>query len=146
MPIRKFDLMWPGLDLTLLCPRLAWIQIAKWLRFLNYTCKGDYKSCAACQIFFYSGDLSWPVLDPDPYLEWHLCSQGIFTSHLRLLWLSFEQKLSILPDLGCIIQKRPNLIFDLVLTRDLRSILKIVSMLWGDFVKSFRTPPVVLLL
>ena len=61
-------------------------------------------------------DLSWPDLDPDPCLVWHLCSQGIFTSPLRLLWLSFKQKLSILPAQGFVIQKRQNLIFDLTLT------------------------------
>ena len=69
-------------------------------------------------------DLSWPDLDPDPYLVWHLCSQGIFNSPFRLLWLSSEQKLSILPSLGFIIQTRQNLTFCLTLTRDLRSILK----------------------
>ena len=61
-------------------------------------------------------DLSWPDLDPDPCLVWHLCSQGIFTSPLRLLWLRFKQKLSILPAQGFVIQKRQNLIFDLTLT------------------------------
>ena len=45
-------------------------------------------------------------------------------SPLRLFWLSFEQKLLILPSLGVIIQKRQNLTFDLTLTRELRSILK----------------------
>ena len=42
----------------------------------------------------------------------------------RLLWVSFEQKLAILPALGLIIQKRQNLTFDLTLTRNLMSILK----------------------
>ena len=46
-----------------------------------------------------SRDLAWPDLDPDPYLVWHLSSQGIFTSPLRLLWLNFEQTLSMLPAL-----------------------------------------------
>ena len=73
---------------------------------------------------FYSGDLSWPDLDLYPYLERHLFSQGIFNNPWRLLWLSFEQKLSILPALGFIIQKRQKLNFDLTLTRDLRSVLK----------------------
>ena len=41
-------------------------------------------------------DFSWPDLDPYPFLVWHLCWKSIFTSPLRLLWLSFEQKLSIL--------------------------------------------------
>ena len=64
---------------------------------------------------FDSGDLpwpSWPDLDPDPYLVWHLCSQGVFTGPLRLLWLSFEQTLSILPALGLVLQKRQNVTFD----------------------------------
>ena len=28
---------------------------------------------------FNSDDLSWPEMDSDPYLVWHLCSQGILT-------------------------------------------------------------------
>ena len=52
------------------------------------------------------------------------CSQGVVTSPLRLLWLSFEQKLWILPALGFIIQKGQNLTFDLTVIRDLKSILK----------------------
>ena len=32
---------WPGLDMTLPCRWLVWGQIAKWLRFLNSTCKSD---------------------------------------------------------------------------------------------------------
>ena len=70
-------------------------------------------------------DLSWPDLDANPYLVWHLCSQGVFNSPLlRLLWLSFEQELSIFPAQGFIIQKCQNLTFDLTLTRNLRSVLK----------------------
>ena len=69
-------------------------------------------------------DLLWPDLDPDPNLVWHLCSQRFFSSPLMLLWVSFEQKQSILPVLGFIIQKYQNLTFDLTLTRNLRSILK----------------------
>ena len=71
-----------------------------------------------------SGDLSWPELDPDPYLEWHLCSQGILTRPLRLFWLIFEQKLSILPALGFSTQERKKMTFDLTLTRGSRSIVK----------------------
>ena len=37
--IRKFGLMWPEVDSTLLYRWLAWGQIAKWLQFLNSTCK-----------------------------------------------------------------------------------------------------------
>ena len=71
---------------------------------------------------FDSGNLSrllWPDLDPDPYLLWQLCSQGILNSPLMSFWLSFEQKLLVLPTLGFIIQKRPNLTFDLTLTWEL---------------------------
>ena len=64
------------------------------------------------------------ILTLIPYLVCHLCSQGIFTSPLKLLWQSFEQKLSILPTLGFVIQKRQNLNFDLTFTRDLMLILK----------------------
>ena len=42
-------------------------------------------------------------IDSDPYLVKHLCSRGIFNNPLRLLWMSFEQKLSILPALGFIV-------------------------------------------
>ena len=69
---------------------------------------------------FDSGDLSWSALDPEPYLVWHLCSQGIFNSPLRLVWLSFEQNLSTLPALGLVIRKHQILTFDLTLTRDSR--------------------------
>ena len=48
----------------------------------------------------------------------------IFNSPSRSLWLSFEQKLSILPAPGVIIQERQNLTFDLTMTRELRLILK----------------------
>ena len=41
-------------------------------------------------------DLSWPALGPDPYLVWGMCSNGILSIPLRLLWPSFEQKLSML--------------------------------------------------
>ena len=68
-------------------------------------------------------DLCWPDLDHDPCLVWHLCSQSIFTRPLILLWLSVDQKLSILPALGFVIQKRKNMTFDLTLTTDVRSIL-----------------------
>ena len=123
--------MWPEVDLTLLCRWLSWGQAAKWLRFLNSTCKIDCKSCAACPknkflILVTFRDLSWPDLDPDPYLV-HMSLMlifNIFTSPLRLLWSSCEQKISILPTLGFVIRKRQNLTFDLTLTRDLRSILK----------------------
>ena len=98
-------------------------QIAKWHLFLNSTCQTDYKSCIAFLTkFFY--DPSWPDLGPDPYSPWHLYSKGIFTSPLRSLCLSFEQKLSISPALGFVIQKRQNLTVDLNLTRELTSILK----------------------
>ena len=59
---RKCDLMWFGVDLTLLCHWLSWIQITKWLLFLHSTCKSDYKSCAACPKKFFFGELSWPDL------------------------------------------------------------------------------------
>ena len=64
------------------------------------------------------------------YLVRHLCSQCVFTSPLRSIWLSFGQNPSISPALGFIIQKLQNLIFDLTSTRvDLN--LKILRMLWG---------------
>ena len=119
MSIRKFDLMWPNADLTLLCRWLAWGQVAKWLQFSNSTCKSGHKSCATCpkKIFFYNfGDLLWPDLDPDPCLVWHLCSQDIFTSPLRSLWLGCEKKLLILLVLGFIIHDRQNSAFDMTLT------------------------------
>ena len=74
--IRKFNLMWPGVDLTLLCRWLAWNQITKWLLFLNATRRSDHKSCAVCpkKRIFDSGYLSWSDLDPDPCLVWRLCS------------------------------------------------------------------------
>ena len=116
---------WPDPSLSLTCMG----QIAKWLRFLNSTCKSDYKSCAACPkksfIFVTFRDLSWPNVEPDPYLVWQWCSQCDFTSPLWLLWLSFKQKLSILLALGFIIQKRQNLTFGLTLTRELRSVLNL---------------------
>ena len=71
-------------------------------------------------------DLSWPDLEPDPYLVWRLCSKDIFTSPLKPLWPSFEQELSILPTLCFVIQKRQNLTFDLTLTHELRSILNML--------------------
>ena len=47
---------WPDPSLSL--TRMG--QITKWLRFLNYTCKSDYKSCAACpKKNFWS---SWPFV------------------------------------------------------------------------------------
>ena len=39
--IRKFDLMWPGVDPTLPCRWISSSQIAKWRRFLNFTCESD---------------------------------------------------------------------------------------------------------
>ena len=126
---RIYDQSWPEPFLALTCMG----QIANWLRFLNYTCKSDLKSCAACpkkkNLWFWwpfvtYRDLSWPDRDPDAYLVWHLCSQNIITSPFRLPWLSFEQKLSILPALGFIIQKWQSSTYDLTLTRELSSLLK----------------------
>ena len=78
------------------------------------------------KIIFDSGDRSWLFVTwPWP---WSVLSVSliliftIFTSPLRLLWSSFEQKLSILLTQGFVIRKRQNLNFDLTLTRDLRSI------------------------
>ena len=79
----------PSLSLT--CKGSDW----KWLQFFfNSTCKSDYKPYAACPkknywIWWPFVTLLWPDLDPDPYLVWNLCSEGIFNSPLRLLWLSF---------------------------------------------------------
>ena len=53
--------MWHRVNLTLLCSWLAWSHIPKWLRFSNATCKGDNKTCAACQKND-SGDIWWPFL------------------------------------------------------------------------------------
>ena len=72
-------------------------------------------------------DLSLPAVDPGSYLVWHLRSQGIFTSPLRSLWLSYQQKLSILLALALIIQKSQNLTFDLTLTRELTSLGGVVG-------------------
>ena len=72
-------------------------------------------------------DLSLPAVDPGSYFVWHLGSQGIFTSPLRSLWLSYEQKLSILLALGLIIQKSQKLTFDLTLTRESRSLGGVVG-------------------
>ena len=52
----------------------------------------DLDTYLVCHIFG-TGDLSWS--DLDTYLVCHTCSKGIFTNPLRLLWLSYEQKLSI---------------------------------------------------
>ena len=116
----------PDVDLTLLCCWLAWGQIAKWLRFfVHSTCKSDHVSCTVYpkkEFWFWWPFVTWPR--PWPVLVWHLCSQGILTIPLRSLWLSFEQKLSILPSPGFIIQKPQNFTFDLTLTRELSSILK----------------------
>ena len=71
----------------------------------------------------YFCNLSWPDLDPDPCLVWHLSLQGILNSPLRSLWPSFEQKLSISPALSFIIQKRQNLTFDLTLARESTSLI-----------------------
>ena len=60
---RNFDMLWPGFDPILLCCWLSWTQIAKWPRFVNSTCKIDYKSCAACpKKTFWFVDLSWPFV------------------------------------------------------------------------------------
>ena len=119
---RKFDLMWPGVDLTLLCCLLVWGQIANWLRFFYSTSKSDHKSYVKFpknNFWFWWPSVIWRL--PYPYLVWPLCSQGIFTNILWSFWLSFGQELSTL---GFVIQKRQNLAYDLTLTRDLRSILK----------------------
>ena len=109
---------WPGSSLQLTCMG----SDGKIASIFDSTCNSDYKSCAACPIFFFGGT-SWPDLDPGPYLVAHLCSQDIFNSSLGLLWLSFEQKLSKLPVLGFIIRKRKNGLWS-ELTRELNSILK----------------------
>ena len=48
----------------------------------------------------------------------------LFDLRLGSLWLSFEQKMTILPALGFIIPKRQNLTFGLTLTRELSAVLK----------------------
>ena len=131
--------MSPEVDLTLLCRWLAWGQITKWLQFLNSTCKIDDKPCAARpkkNFWFWWSFVTWPW--PWPVLVRHLCSHGIFTTPLRLLWLIFEEKPSILPALGFIIQKRQNLTFDLTLTRKWRSILKYQVRFWETSWRAFE--------
>ena len=94
---------WPGPSMSFTCVG----SDLKWLSFWILQAKVTINHVPhAWKGFFYFSDLSWPNLDPNLYLVWHLCSQGIFTSPLRLLWLSIEWKLSILPALGFIIQKR----------------------------------------
>ena len=90
---------------------------------------------------FDSGDLSWPDLDPDPYLVWRLCSHGIFTSPLRLLWPSFEQKTINITDPR--FRHTETSKFDSWPDLDprLKVNLRILSMHWKDLVESFRTPP-----
>ena len=63
----------------------------------------------ARRIIFNSGDPSWPLVTwpwPWPVLSMALMLTGFVISPLRLFWPSFEQKLSILPTLGSVIQKR----------------------------------------
>ena len=93
---------------------------------------------------FDSVDLSWPFvtwLDPVPNLVWHFCSQDIFTSPLRLLWPSFQQKLSIFPALGFVIQKRKIIDIWPDLDQRLRANLKILRMLWRNLEENYLTPP-----
>ena len=138
--------MWPGVDKTLLCHWLAWSQIAKWPRVLNSTCKSNYKPCVACSkkeflILVTFRDHSWPDLDPDPYLVWHLCLQGIFTGPLRPLKLSFEQ--NTIDIAGPMLRHTGTSKFDLLpeLDPSFQINLKILSILWEDDIESFRTPP-----
>ena len=102
-------------NLTLCDPGLTWTF--SFIDFLGSDCKMASifefyvqkcleNMCRMPDFFFYSvtfRDLLWPDLDPDPCLVWHLCSPGIFSGPLMLLWVSFEQKQSILPVLGFII-------------------------------------------
>ena len=116
---------WPDPSLSLTCMesgcKMSSICEFTWKVTINHVSrarKSFFLILVACH------DLSWPDFDPDTFLVWRLCSQSIFNSPLTLLWLSLEQKPSILPVLGFIIQKRQNLTFDLTLTRNLRSILR----------------------
>ena len=45
-------------------------------------------------------DLSWPHLNPDNYLVWHLCSQAIFTSPLSLAALALAEFRSTVIDVA----------------------------------------------
>ena len=81
--IRKFDLMWPNVDSTLLFRWLVWGQIAKWHQFFNSTRKSDCKSCAAWPKNNYL--FWWPFMT---FVTWHwpwplLSMAFIFTGYLH---------------------------------------------------------------
>ena len=120
-------------NLTFCDPRLTWHfsvvdlyevrmqnDLDFWIKCVKVTI--NHVSHARKRIVYFC-DLSWPDLDPDPCLVWHLRLQGIFNSPLMSLWPSFEQKLSISPALSFIIPKRQKLTFDLTLTRVLTSLI-----------------------
>ena len=75
IPIWKFDRRWPEVNSALLCRWLAWAaKLLNGFDFWIIRAKVTVKSCVACPkkecltlVTFH--DLSWPDLDPCPYLH-----------------------------------------------------------------------------